>query len=336
MKYNRVGNSGLMVSELCLGAMMFGDQTDLAETRRIVDAAADAGVNFVDTSNIYAYSESENFLGEVLRGRRDDWVLATKVGASMKQGVIETSTSRKRIMMEMDRSLKRLRTDYVDLYYLHVDDLNTPLEEPVRAMGDLIAAGKARYWGFSNFFAWRIPETVRVADALGVPRPMAMQAAYNIVNRSLEQEHIPACMHLGIGVVAYSPLARGVLTGKYVPGAEPPADSRAGRKDVRILDSEIREESLVVAQKLKAHAEAQGMTAAEFAVKWVLNNKAVATVIGGPKNVQQWQGYVSALDRCFSAADEAAVDALVKPGFGSTPFFADPKLPPRGRVPVAG
>jgi aryl-alcohol dehydrogenase-like predicted oxidoreductase len=175
----------------------------------------------------------------------------------MKQGVIDTSTSRKRIIMEMDRSLKRLQTDYVDLYYLHVDDLNTPLEEPVRAMGDLIAAGKVRYWGFSNFFARRIPETVRVADALSAPRPVAMQAAYNIVNRSLEQEHIPACMHLGIGVVAYSPLARGVLTGKYVPGAEPPADSRAGRKDVRILDSEIREESLVVAQKLKAHAEAQ-------------------------------------------------------------------------------
>ena len=336
MKYNRMGISGLMVSELCLGAMMFGDQTDLAETARIADAAADAGVNFIDTSNIYAYGESENFLGDVLKGRRDDWVLATKVGASMKQGVIETSNSRKRIMTEAERSLKRLQTDYVDIYYLHVDDLNTPLEEPVRAMGELIAQGKVRYWGISNFFAWRIPDAVRAADALGVPRPAAMQAAYSIVNRSLEQEHLPACMHFGIGVSAYSPLARGVLTGKYVPGAEPPADSRAGRKDARILDSEFRDESLDVAQKIKAHAEARGMTAAEFAVKWVLNNKAVASVIGGPKNMMQWQGYIDALARGFTAEDEALVDELVTPGFSSTPFYGDPKLPPRGRNPEIG
>jgi len=333
MKYNRVGDSGLMVSELCLGAMMFGDQTDLAETKRIVDAAAEAGVNFIDTANIYAYCESEKFCGDVLKGRRDDWVLATKVGANMKQGTIDTSNSRKRLMMEADRSLARLETDYIDLYYLHVDDLNTPLEEPVRAMGDLIQAGKVRYWGISNFFAWRIPTTVQAADALGVPRPVALQAAYNIVNRGLEQEHLPACMHFGIGVMAYSPLARGVLTGKYVPGEAAPADSRAGRKDARILDSEIRDESLEIAQTLKAHAEARGMTAAEFAVKWVLNNKAVASVIGGPKNMNQWEGYVSALAKDFTPADEALVDELVTPGFSSTPFYGDPKLPPRGRDP---
>ncbi|MBT6093998.1 MAG: aldo/keto reductase [Rhodospirillaceae bacterium] len=335
MKFNRMGESALMVSELCLGAMMFGEQTDEAEAKRIVDAARDVGVNFIDTANVYAYGESEAQLGRILAGQREDWIIATKVGASMNQGAIDKTNSRKRILMEAERSLTRLQTEYLDIHYLHVDDLATPLDEPVRAMGDLIAAGKVRYWGVSNTYAWRIAEMVLCADALGVPRPIVLQAGYNAVNRVMEQEHLPACQHFGVGFVAYSPLARGILSGKYVPGEAPPEGSRAGRNDPRIMNTEYRDESLDIAQQIKVHAEARGMTAAQFAVKWVLNNAGVASVIGGPRTLDQWQGYIDALAHDFTSEDEALIDGLVPPGFNSTPFYGDPKLPPTGRE-VAG
>lgn len=331
MKYNRMGESALMVSELCLGAMMFGDQTDQEEAKKIVDAAREEGVNFIDTANIYAYGESEAQLGRILADQRDQWIVATKVGASMKQGAIEKTNSRHRIMLEAERSLGRLNTDRIDIYYLHVDDLETPLDEPVRAMGDLIAAGKVRYWGMSNVYAWRIAEMALTADCLGVPRPIAVQMGYSAVNRVMEQEHIPACRQLGIGFVAYSPLARGILSGKYAQGVEPPKDSRAGRNDPRIMTTEYREESLDIAMKIKKHAEARGMTTAEFAVRWAISNPAVSSVIGGPRTMGQWNDYVSAMAHDFTAEDEAFVDGLVPPGFNSTPFYGDPKLPPRGR-----
>ena len=336
MTYERIGNSGLMVSRLCLGTMMFGDQTSEADSREIVAAARDAGVNFIDTANSYTKGVSEEFLGRILKGQRDDWVLATKVGSPMGAAPGEDTLSRKRIMTEVERSLSRLQTDAIDIYFLHRDDLGAPLEEPVRAMGDLMAQGKIRYWGFSNFDAWRIGELVRVADALGVARPLVMQPLYNAMNRMLEQEHLPACAHHGIGVVPYSPLARGVLTGKYAVDAPPPEGSRAGRKDKRILESEFRPESLALAQKMKAHAETRGMTAGQFALNWVLNNRLVNSVIVGPKSMAQWRDYLSALDHDFTAEDEAVVDALVPPGFNSTPFFGDVKLPPRGRRPRTG
>jgi aryl-alcohol dehydrogenase-like predicted oxidoreductase len=159
-----------------------------------------------------------------------------------------------------------------------------------------------------------------------------MQPHYNAMNRMIEQESLPACEHFGIGVVSYSPLARGVLTGKYMVGKEPPADSRAGRKDARILESEFRPESIEMAQKIKQHAEKRGMTAGQFALGWVLNGGLVNSVIVGPKTMAHWRDYLSALDHEFTAEDEALVDGLVPAGFNSTPFFGDIKLPPMGRV----
>lgn len=331
MKYERIGRSGLEVSRVCLGTMMFGDQTSEADSAHIIAAAKDAGVNFIDTANSYSKGGSEEILGRVLEGQRDDWVLATKVGSPMSKAVGENRLSRKRIMTEAERSLTRLRTDAIDIYYLHRDDLDVPLEEPVGAMGDLIRQGKIRYWGFSNFDGWRVGELVRVADALGVPRPTVVQPLYNAMNRMVEQDLLPACAHYGIGVVPYSPLARGVLTGKYAVGEAPPPDTRAGRKDARILESEFRPESLKLAQDIKSHAESRGMTAAQFALNWVLNNKLVNSVIAGPRTMQHWQDYLTALDHAFNDTDEAFIDTLVTPGFSSTPFFGDVKLPARGR-----
>ena len=338
MEYRNLGATGVKVSPLCLGTMMFGDYTSYDEAQRIVGHAHDAGINFIDTADVYCKGESEKMVGRIIGSDRDRWVLATKVANPMggMQGTPENDpnrrgTSRKWIMRAIEESLSRLGTDYVDLYYIHRDPGDVPMEETVRAMGDLIRVGKIRYWGLSNVRGWRIADCVRVCDAMGVPRPAACQPYYNAMNRQPENDILPACRHYGLGVVPYSPLARGVLVGKYKPGEAPPADTRAGRKDKRMLETEFREESMVIAQKLKAHAEKKGLTAVDFAVGWVARNPIVTSVIGGPRTLAQWQGYVDAIGKPFDADDEALVDSLVAPGHPSTPGYNDPQYPLEGR-----
>jgi len=335
MEYNALGRSGLQVSRLCLGTMMFGDRTDAAEAGRIVASAREAGVNFIDTADVYAKGESERIAGKLIAADRDRWVLATKVANPMGDDPNRRGTGRKWILRAIDESLERLGTDYVDIYYLHKDVAATPLEESVAAMADVIAQGKARYFGVSNYRGWRIAEVMRVCDELGVERPVVSQPYYNAMNRQPENDVLPACAHYGIGVVPYSPLARGVLTGKYVKGQPPAEGSRAARNDKRIMDTEFREESLEIAQELKAHAEKKGMSASDFAVGWVLANPIVSSVIGGPRTLEQWQGYLACLGKPFDAEDEALVDSLVSPGHPSTPGYNDPAYPLTGR-PVRG
>lgn len=334
MEYRRLGISGLMVSPICLGTMMFGDQTDDRTAGRIIASARDAGVNFIDTANNYVGGESEKIVGRHIAKDRDSWVLATKVGSPKDDGPFEHTLSRKRILMEADASLKRLGTDYIDVYYFHRDDQETPLEEPLSAMGDLIRAGKVRYWAFSNFQAWRVAEVCLTADAMGIPGPVCTQPCYNAMNRMVELELFPACRHFGIGIVPYSPLARGVLSGKYPVKGKPPKGTRAGRNDVRIHESEYRRESLILAQEVKNRAEKKGMTASQLSYNWVLNNALVSAAIAGPRTMEQWTGYLNALEHPFTAADEKFFDRLVPSGGASTPGFIDPKLPPTGREPL--
>ena len=233
MEYRYLGTSGLRVSPLCLGTMTFGDRTDAAAAREIVARAQDAGVNFIDTADVYSKGASETIVGEAIRADRDRWILATKVGNVMTRAPDDGGSSRRWIMRACDDSLKRLSTDWIDVYYLHVDDRHTPIAETVAALGDLISAGKIRYFGVSNFRGWRIAEVMRWCDKLAVPPPVVCQPYYNLLNRMPEVEILPACDHYGIGVAPYSPIARGVLTGKYAAGAVP-EDSRAARKDARI------------------------------------------------------------------------------------------------------
>ena len=340
MDYRNLGGNGLKVSPICLGTMMFGDRADAAESGRIVASARAAGVNFIDTADVYAKGESERITGKLIASDRDRWILATKVANPMPAPGISNpggddpnrrGTSRKWIMQAIDESLARLATDYVDIYYAHKDVAEVPLEETVAAMADLIRAGKVRYWGVSNFRGWRIAEAVRACDALGAPRPVVCQPYYNAMNRQPENDILPACAHYGMGVVPYSPLARGVLMGKYKPGEAPPADTRAGRNDKRILETEFRPESLVIAQTLKARAEKKGMTAGDFAVAWVLANPIVTSVIAGPRTLAQWESYLTALAHKLDAEDEALVDSLVRPGHPSTPGYNDPAYPLTGR-----
>jgi aryl-alcohol dehydrogenase-like predicted oxidoreductase len=334
VQYRQLGKSNLQVSALCLGTMMFGDQTALDEARAIVADARDQGVNYIDTADVYTNGASETMTGTLLKGQRHEWVLATKLGNKMSARVNEGHYSRSWMLRELDASLQRLQTDHVDILYLHRDFNGMDLEEPLRALDALMRAGKIRYWGVSNFRGWRIAEVVRIAAQLGMPGPAVCQPYYNLLNRMPEVEVLPACEHYGIGVTPYSPIARGVLTGKYAPGQPPVEGSRAARGDKRIAEAEFREESLGIAQQLKAHAERKGISLAQFATAWVLAQRAVSSVIAGPRTLRQWQDYLPALDYTVTDEDEALIDSMVRPGHPSTPGFNDPQypLPPRTRA----
>lgn len=331
MQYRCLGRSNLQVSNLCLGTMMFGDQTGEAEAASIVAHAREHGVNYIDTADVYTKGASETMLGALLAGQRHDWVLATKLGNKMSDRVNESRYSRAWMLREVEASLARLRTDHVDILYLHRDYEGMDLEEPLFAIDALLRAGKIRYWGLSNFRGWRIAEMVHGARRIGMPGPVVCQPYYNLLNRMPEVEILPACMHYGLGVTPYSPVARGVLTGKYLPGQAPAEGSRAARGDKRITETEFREESLAIAQRLKGHAEALGVTLAQFATAWVLAHRAVSAVIAGPRTLAQWQDYLPALQYAVTAEDEALIDSLVAPGHPSTPGYTDPAYPLAGR-----
>ncbi|WP_324134562.1 aldo/keto reductase [Bosea sp. (in: a-proteobacteria)] len=331
MEYRQLGRSGLRVSPICLGTMMFGGATDEVASRAIVDHARDAGINFIDTADAYTEGRSEEITGRAIAAHRHDWVLATKVANAIGEGPNRAGLSRKWVLQACDDSLRRLGTEFIDIYYLHKEDLATPLAETVRAIGDLVRQGKIRHFGVSNYRSWRVAEICRVCDELGIDRPVVSQPYYNAMNRMPEVEHLPACGYYGLGVASYSPLARGVLTGKYEPGETPQQGTRAARGDKRILQTEWRQESLVIAQTIKQHAAARGMTPIQFAVGWVLNNRLLTAAIAGPRTLEQWQAYLAALDVTFTSEDEALIDALVPTGHPSTPGYNDPAYPIEGR-----
>ena len=327
LPYRTLGNSQLKVSRLCVGAMMFGDQTDERVAREILAHARDHGVNFIDTADVYSNGKSESMVGGLIESQRADWVLATKVGNKMSERPNESHYSRTWVLRECDASLKRLATDWIDIYYLHRDFNGMHLEEPLRAIDALLHAGKIRYWGVSNFRGWRIAEAVYTARALNMPAPIVCQPYYNLLNRMPEVEVLPACERFGLGVVPYSPIARGVLSGKYTLGGKPPAGTRADRADKRFMETEFREESLRVAQKLGEHCARKGISLSHFATAWVLAHRAVSAVIAGPRTFEQWKEYVSGLDCEITHEDEALVDSLVSPGHPSTPGYNDPAYP---------
>ncbi len=333
VKYRKLGKSGIKVSQICLGTMMFGGRTDEADAIRIVNRAKGQGINFIDTADAYNEGRSEIITGKAIKSSRHDWVLATKVATPMGTGLHQKGLSRKWILQEADASLQRLGTDYIDIYYLHKEDHDTPLAETVHAIGDLVRHGKIRYFGVSNHRSWRIAEICNLCDRLGIDRPIVSQPYYNAMNRMPETEHLPACAYYGLGVVSYSPLARGVLTGKYLPDAPPPEGTRAAAKDSRMLQSEWRIESLQIAQEIQLHAASRGMSAGQFAINWVLNNRLITGVIAGPRTIEQWDDYMSALAHGFSAEDEAFLDQHVTIGHPSTPGYNDPAYPVEGRLP---
>jgi aryl-alcohol dehydrogenase-like predicted oxidoreductase len=333
MTYETLGASGLKVSRLWLGTMMFGDPTGADEAARMVEAARAAGVNAIDTADNYAAGESERVVGRLIAADRERWVLATKAANPTGDGPNDRGLSRRHLLRAVEDSLKRLQTDWIDVLYLHREDESTPPEETAAALATLIERGRIHYFGISNFRAWRVARLVETCRAMGVAQPIVCQPPYNAMTRQIEVELLPCCAHYGVAVVAYSPLARGVLSGKYRPDAAPPEATRAWRGDRRLLQTEFRGESLALAQRMAEYAQRRGLTPSQLALAWVWNNRLVHGLIGGPRTMQQWQQYLDALDVAFSAEDEAFVSALVPAGHASTPGYTDPQYPVTGRVP---
>ena len=317
------GSSGLKVSPLCLGTMMFGTQADLPTARAIADRCLERGVFFWDTADMYGQGASEQVCGEVLRGRRAQVVLATKVYAPMGEAPNDRGLSARHILAACEASLRRLGTDWIDLYYLHLPDRAVPLEESLRAMEDLVRSGKVRYIGASNHRAWEAVELILVARQHGWQPITGLQPLYNLVNRDIEVELLPMAARFGLGVACYSPLARGILTNKYAWDAPPPQGSRLARQDRRFLQAEWREASIAVAAQLAPLAQARGCTPGQLATAWAMRNALVHSTIIGPRTVAQAEEALGVADVTLDAEVEAAVDALVPPGTHSGHAWPD-------------
>lgn len=328
---NVLGRSGLKVSPICLGTMTFGARTDEAEAGRIYSRAREAGINFVDTADVYNGGVSEEITGRLIKAERDNVILATKLANPLSKDPNQAGLSRRWIMDAVAGSLRRLGTDHIDILYLHKEDRTTPLQEVVRALEDCVRAGTIRYFGVSNHRAWRVAEIVRWCDEANITRPVVCQPYYHALYRVIETELLPACGHFDIGVYSYSPLARGVLSGKYA-GASVPEGSRAAAKDARIMQTEFRPETVALADKFVARAREKGVSPSAYAVAFVLANRLVTGAIAGPRTVEQLEAYLGAVDVPWTAEDDAFIDTLVPAGSTAVHHYVDPAYPVEGRV----
>lgn len=311
MEYRNVGRTGLKVSEICLGTMTFGHGTDKDEAQRIVDRSIEAGVNFFDTANGYSNGQSETILGEIVKGRRDELVLATKVFNPMGKGPNDSGMSRVHIMQAIEASLKRLQTDYIDIYYIHHVDTQTPIEEMLRAFDDLVHHGKVRYIACSNYEAWRIMESLWISDSKNLARFECLQPQYSLVVRDIEEEIIPVCQLKGLGVVVWSPLAGGFLTGKYKPGQNKVEGSRS-EEGWAFPSRYFAPNADEILQTLLDIAQEVGRTPAQVATRWTLEQPAITSAIIGARTLSQaddnlrasgWQLPTEALEKLNNVSE---------------------------------
>ena len=291
MQYRHLGKSGLRVSEVCLGSWLtYGNATEDATAEACIDKAFELGINFFDTANVYAGGKAEEVLGRALRKySRDDYVVATKVYFPMDQGPNDRGLSRKHIREQCDRSLQRLGIDYIDLYQCHRYDPETPLVETLSALDDLVSSGRVLYVGFSEWKPDQIGEAVRLQDQHGFDRFVSNQPYYNMLGRGIEEAIMPLCWEFGIGQIAFSPLAQGVLTGKYLPGTPPPQDSRAAdpRQNQFLTPDRLKPETLEKVQRLRPLAERENLSLAQLALAWCLRREEVSSVIVGASRPAQ-------------------------------------------------
>lgn len=319
MEYRSLGRTGVMVSPLCLGAMNFGGPTDEATSIKIINRALDAGINFIDTANVYNRGESERIVGKALKenGQRHAIVLATKVHGGMGDGPNERGNSRYHIIQACEDSLRRLQTDHIDLYQIHRPALDMPQDETLRAFDDLVRAGKVRYIGCSTHPAWMVMEAIAVSDKMNLARYISEQPPYNLLDRRIENELIPLAMKYGMAILPWSPLAGGILAGKYtldmLDADTFPEGSRAARTSGMFRDRVTRE-AVIVAAKVKAMADERGMTAAQLATLWCKDQPGVTSPIIGPRTMAHLDAALGVLDKSLTDEDRARFDALVHPG----------------------
>ena len=314
MRYRQLGTTGLRVSAIGLGANTFGPMishhVDEADAISIARHAIDLGINHIDTADIYSTGVSETYVGKAIAGRRHEAIIATKVGLSMGDLPNDVGASRGRIMHSAEQSLRRLQTDYIDLYYIHRPDPNTPLGETLRALDDLLRQGKVRYIGCSNFAAWQIAQALGISDKRGYASFAVVQSRYNLLDRELEAEVLPCCAALGVGVVPYAPLRGGLLTGKYQFGKPPPAGTRG--RDNPDIEPRLNDRSTFdLIERWTAFATERGHTLAELAVAWLLSRPEVCSVLTGATNTRQIEANARATDWDLPAGDAAQVDATL-------------------------
>jgi aryl-alcohol dehydrogenase-like predicted oxidoreductase len=310
MQIRNLGGSGLRVSAVGLGCNNFGQRTDLETSRKVIYKAIDLGITLFDTADIYAdMGGSETVLGEVLGSRRHDIVLATKFSKPMSHDGTKQGASRRYIMSAVEASLKRLKTDYIDLYQQHDYDPLTPIDETLRALDDLIRQGKVRYIGNSNFPAWRIAEAEHVARAMNVSHYVSCQDEYSLVVRDIEKDLLPCAQEYNLGLLPFFPLASGLLTGKYKRGEAAPDDSRFG-KVPRLRDRYITPRNETIVEELQAFAQARGHTMLELAFSWLAARPQVASVIAGATRVEQVEQNVKAIGWTLSAEEIAEIDRM--------------------------
>jgi len=306
MEYRQLGRSGLRVSAIGLGGNTFGNGADEAQTGRIINHALDIGVNFIDTADVYSRGVSETYVGKAVGGRRREALIATKVRGRMGDQPNDEGLSRKHIVDGVEDSLRRLHTDYIDLYQVHQVDARTPIYETLSALDDLVHQGKVRYVGCSNFAAWQICEALWAADRKNLTPFVSVQPRYNIFDRAIERELVPFCRQYGIGIIPYSPLAGGLLTGKYRPGEPPPPDTRAGRNPR--MQQQLNEQNLAKVERLRNWAKERDRTVGELALAWLLSRPEVSSIIAGATRPEQVEANARAAEWTLSEEDLKEID----------------------------
>lgn len=336
MEYRSLGRTGVMVSPLCLGAMNFGDPTDEATSIAIINRALEAGINFIDTANVYNGGESERIVGKALKenGLRDQVVLATKAHGQVGPGVNDQGNSRYHLIKACEDSLRRLQTDHIDLYQMHRPALTVPQDETLRALDDLVRAGKVRYIGCSTHPAWMVMEAIGISERLGIARYVSEQPPYNLLDRRIENELIPLAQRYGLAILPWSPLAGGILSGKYTLDMLDedafPDESRVARWSDAFRHRATRR-GIEVGLELKAMAAERGLNAAQLATLWCKDQPGVTSPIIGPRTMQHLEDALAILERTLDESDRPLFDALVHPGNAVADFHnSNPWM--KGRV----
>src|SRR6188474_2345749 len=324
MEYRTLGRTGIKVSPLCLGAMMFGRRTEFEDGVAIVDKAMDQGINFIDTANVYARGISEEVVGEAIkrRGRRDTMVIATKVhGVMDDEDPNGQGNSRRHIIQQCEASLRRLQTDWIDLYQIHRPQSDIPIDETLRALDDLVRSGKVRYIGTSTFAAWQLMESLSVSKELGLNRFVTEQPPYNLLDRRIERELIPAAVTYGFGIIPWSPLAGGFLSGKYKRQGPQPEGRFSDGTHVRAPALLGNARAFDAVEALEGVAREKGVPLSQLALAWTIQQPGITSPIIGPRTLEQLEDNLKALEVTITDQDRARIDAISPPGRSIVPFY---------------
>lgn len=323
LEYRSLGRTGIKVSPLCLGAMMFGGRTEFEDGVAIIDRAIDEGINFIDTANVYNRGISEEIVGEAVkrRGRRDSLVIATKVhGVMDSEDPNGQGNSRRHIIQQCEASLRRLGTDWIDLYQIHRPQSDIPIDETLRALDDLIRDGKVRYIGTSTYAAWQLMEALSVSERMNLNRFVCEQPPYNLLDRRIERELVPFAETYGVGIIPWSPLAGGLLTGKYRRGEPLPEDARYASANP-MQRRRLTERVYDIVEGLEPIAEAKETSLSQLAIAWAMQQPGITSPIIGPRTMEQFEDNMGALRIRLSGEDLEAIDAVAIPGESVAPYY---------------